>query len=120
MIHHLALPIAAMAVAAVQPATAQSVPTRVNSQQLNAICAENSAVCMTYILGAVDNAVSTSMRAGAGLLICFPPGINNTQIMQAALQRLRARPRTENANAASLVVASLVLAYPCARQLGRK
>jgi len=116
MIHHLALPIAAMAVAAVQPAIAQSVPTRVNSQQLTAICAENSDACMTYILGAVDNAVSTSSRAGAGLLIF---GINNTQIMQAALQRLRARPRTENANAASLVVASLQLAYPCARQPGR-
>jgi len=120
MTYHIALPIAAVTLAFAQPALSQPVPTRVNSQQLAAICAENVPACMTYILGAVDKAVSTSRLAGGGPLICFPAGINNTQIMQAALQRLRARPRTENANAASLVVASLQLAYPCAPQPGRK
>lgn len=115
MPYHLTIPTAAIALAAAQPAAAQSVPTRVNSQQLTAICAENAAACMTYILGAVDNAVSTSSRAGAGPLICFPRGATNTQIMQAAVQRLRIRPPTENANAASVVVASLQLTYPCAR-----
>lgn len=92
------------------PAAAQTVPTRVTSGALAALCAQNSGACLTYILGVIDGAV---LLSGERALFCLPAGLSNEQVADTAVRYVRSRPPQENANGASVVLTGLAATYPC-------
>jgi hypothetical protein len=97
------------------PAQAQPVryPTRVTAKALSAVCSENNAACLTYVLGVVDAYVATTIASFGQSHLCFPPQVSNQQIANVAIAYLHAHPEQQDANAATAVILGIQAAYPC-------
>jgi hypothetical protein len=96
-------------------APAVQYPTRVSVRQLNAVCSENGAACLTYVLGVVDAYVTTSIANFGRPKLCIPAQLNNQQIVNTAVAYLRAHPGAPDVNAAIPVILGVQAAYPCAQ-----
>ncbi|MDB5692391.1 MAG: Rap1a immunity protein [Alphaproteobacteria bacterium] len=90
-------------------------PTRVSVKQLTAVCGENGAACLTYVLGVVDSYVTTSIANFGRPHVCVPPQVSNQQVANTAIAYLRAHPGAPDANAAIPVILGVQAAYPCAQ-----
>ena len=98
------------------PGATQAVPARVTARMLSRVCAENKAACLTYVLGAIDGVVATSMVRGGKHPLCLPANVTNEQLAEATMRHLAAHPETAGANAAVVVVEGLLGAYPCPKR----
>jgi len=107
---------ALIAAAASGPLAAQAMPTRVTAKALSAVCAENRAACLTYVLGAIDGVVATSMVGSGRQPLCLPRQGSNDQLAQTVFRYLKAHPEQGNANGATIVVVALLEAHPCPRR----
>ncbi|MEA3001696.1 MAG: Rap1a immunity protein [Sphingomonadales bacterium] len=96
-------------------APAVQYPMRVSVRQLNAVCNENGAACLTYVLGVVDSYVTTSIANFGRPKLCIPVQVNNQQIVNTAVAYLRAHPGAQDVNAAIPVILGVQAAYPCAQ-----
>lgn len=92
---------------------APPVPTRVSTKMLTAICAENPAACLTYVMSAIDTTQNAAAAAGVRVNYCIPAAVRNDQISDAVLRYLRAHAELANENAASAVLTALRDSFPC-------
>lgn len=75
--------------------------------------------CYGYAAGALDGwLVAQATKPGAPRVICVPADAKITmrQIGLIALQYLKAHPASLHENAENLVLASMILAFPCREQ----
>jgi hypothetical protein len=88
-------------------------PIRASARALTAICAENQGACLTYVMGAIDAYVGTSVVNFGRAYICIPPQVTNQQITNIAIAYLRAHPEMQDVNAALVVIQGVSVSYPC-------
>ena len=115
------LMMSATPVLAQPPATlAQSQVTRpaprVTGRSLLAICTENRAACLTYVVGAIDGVVMAATLVAGRSPLCLPSDATNLQLTDAVIRYMRAHPEDADASGAAVVAAGLIGAYPCPRQ----
>jgi hypothetical protein len=96
-----------------QQAPSPVVPTRVTAGTLTNLCGQDRSACLTYILGATDALASSLVAAGRPQVFCIPAGTTNEQVSDAVQNYLRAHPEDAGSNAALVILAGLVSAYPC-------
>ena len=109
---------ALMAAAAVQaqeqaPGPQPRVPTRVSAGTLSTLCEQDRVVCLGYILGAVDAIASSLVAAGRPQVFCIPAGVTNEQVSTAMQGYLRSHPEEGSSNAALVLLAGMMSAFPC-------
>ena len=105
--------VAAMLLVWAIPGFAQGLPTRVTARALDAICRENQAACLLYVMGAIDGVVAATIVGSGRNPLCIPGQVTNQQISHAAVRHIRAHPEEANSNAATVVIVALREAYPC-------
>ena len=93
--------------------TGTPMPVRATARSLLAICNENQGACLTYVMGAVDSYVGTSIVNFGRAYVCIPPQVTNQQIANVAVMFLRAHPEMQDTNAALVVVQGISASYPC-------
>ncbi|HET9428995.1 MAG TPA: Rap1a/Tai family immunity protein [Allosphingosinicella sp.] len=100
------------------PAQSQGVrqTPRVTGRSLLAVCTENRAACLTYVMGAIDGVVMAATLVAGRNPLCLPADATNLQLTDAVIRYLRAHPEDADVSGAAVVVAGLVGAYPCPRQ----
>lgn len=89
---------------------------RVTGRSLLAVCNENRAACLTYVMGAIDGVVMAASLVAGRNPLCLPTDATNMQLTDAVMRYLRAHPEDSDASGAAVVVAGLIGAYPCPRQ----
>jgi hypothetical protein len=89
------------------------IPMRVSVTALNAVCNENAAACMTYVLGVVDGFVATTVSSFGRPYVCIPQQVSNQQLTNVAVAYLRAHP-TQHQDAGIAVIRAVQASYPCA------
>lgn len=99
--------------AAAPHVAAPRVPTRVTARALGAVCAENGAACLTYVMAVIDTTQNAAANAGVRVSYCIPAGFRNDQVADLALRYVRAHPELGSENGASVVVGSLRESFPC-------
>src|SRR3954469_23405605 len=90
-----------------------TVPTRLPAKGLGAICNQNDGACLTYVLGAIDAFVATSIINYGRTDLCFPAQVTNLQIAGVAIAYVRAHPEAQDRNAAVVVLQGLRASFPC-------
>ncbi|HEX4737885.1 MAG TPA: Rap1a/Tai family immunity protein [Allosphingosinicella sp.] len=98
------------------PAPAQSglaIPVRVTARALLGVCSENQGACLTYVLGAVDSYVASSVVNFGRPYLCFPPQVTNQQIANVAVAYMRAHPEAQDSNAGLVVIQGVATSFPC-------
>ena len=95
------------------PAPGLAMPVRVTARALLAICQENQGACLTYVLGAVDSYVASSVVNFGRPYLCFPPQVTNQQIANVAVAYMRAHPEAQDSNAGLVVIQGVATSYPC-------
>lgn len=88
-------------------------PVRATARALLGICNENQGACLTYVMGAVDAYVGTSIVNFGRAYVCIPPQVTNQQIANVAVAYLRTHPEMLDVNAALVVVQGVSASYPC-------
>jgi hypothetical protein len=105
---------AALPVAAAAPVTPR--PDRVTGRMLADLCQSNQALCLGYVVGAVDALVAAQATWNVPVNYCIPPTLTNQQIADITIHMLRVRPQLMEANAAAVVAVALTTTYPCKPQ----
>jgi hypothetical protein len=95
------------------PGGSIGMPVRMSVRTLIGICNENHGACLTYVLGAIDAFVATSVVNYGQTYLCFPPAVTNQQVANVAIAFLRAHPEAPDANAALVVLQGVRTAFPC-------
>lgn len=90
-----------------------TVPTRLTAKSLATICNQNEGACLTYVLGAIDAFVATSVVNYGRTDICFPAQVTNMQIANVAIAYVRAHPEVQDRNAALVVLQGVRVSFPC-------
>ena len=90
-----------------------TVPTRLTAKGLTTICSQNEGACLTYVLGAIDAFVATSVVNYGGTDLCFPAQVTNLQIATVAIAYVRAHPEAQDRNAALVVLQGVRVSFPC-------
>jgi hypothetical protein len=103
----------AVAAAAPVPTAAAPLPGRVTGRMLASLCESNQALCLGYVVGALDALLSAQATWNVPVNICVPATITNQQIADITVHALRLRPELMNANAAAVVAVALSAVYPC-------
>jgi hypothetical protein len=93
--------------------TGTPMPVRATARALLGICNENQGACLTYVMGAVDSYVGTSIVNFGRAYVCIPPQVTNQQIANVAVAYLRTHPQMLDVNAALVVVQGISASYPC-------
>lgn len=88
-------------------------PVRATARGLTAVCAENQGACLTYVMGAVDAYVGTTVVNFGRAYVCIPPQVTNQQIANVAVAFMRAHPEMQDMNAALVVIQGVSSSYPC-------
>jgi hypothetical protein len=97
-----------------QPAPSGTMmPVRATARALTAICNENQGACLTYVMGAIDSYVGTSLVNFGRSYVCIPPQVTNQQVTNVAVAFLRAHPEMQDTNAALVVIQGISVSYPC-------
>ena len=112
----MGLALAAAAASAAVPATAAPQPDRVNGRVLAGLCQSNQALCLGYVVGAVDALVAAEATWKVPVNFCLPASITNQQIADVTTHMLRVRPQLMDANGAAVVAVALTATYPCRSQ----
>ena len=95
------------------PLAPPRVPTRVSARALGAVCAENAAACLTYVMAVIDTTQNAAANAGVRVNYCIPAGFRNDQVADIALRYVRAHPELAGDNGAGVVVGALRESFPC-------
>ena len=90
-----------------------TVPTRLTAKGLAAVCNQNEGACLTYVLGAIDAFVATSIINYGRTDLCFPAQVTNLQIAGVAIAYVRAHPEAQDRNAAIVVLQGVRASFPC-------
>ena len=90
-----------------------TVPTRLTAKGLATICNQNEGACLTYVLGAIDAFVATSVVNYGRTDLCFPAQATNLQIAGVAIAYVRAHPEAQDRNAAMVVLQGVRASFPC-------
>jgi hypothetical protein len=90
-----------------------TVPTRLTAKGLGLICNQNEGACLTYVLGAIDAFVATSIVNYGRTDLCFPAQVTNMQIAGVAIAYVRAHPEAQDRNAAIVVLSGVRASFPC-------
>jgi hypothetical protein len=96
-----------------QQPTGTPMPVRATARNLTAICSENQAACLAYVVGAVDAYVGTSVVNFGRAYVCIPQQVTNQQIANVAVAFMRAHPELQDMNAALVVIQGVSTSYPC-------
>ena len=90
-----------------------TVPTRLTAKGLGTVCNQNEGACLTYVMGAIDAFVATSVINYGRTDLCFPAQVTNMQIASVAISYVRAHPEAQDRNAAIVVLQGLRASFPC-------
>lgn len=101
----------ATALAGINLASAQNSKTMLTGADFLAACSRPNPEWIGFCHGYVQ-AVVDGVRA-PGETFCAPPSVTRAEIVGAVVQHLTRAPDLQSLNAASVVFAVLVKAYPC-------
>ena len=92
--------------------TGNDILTECSADRSQATYYQNSAYCVAYVVGVVDDealyADFTQKR-----LYCLPAEVTSGQIKDVVVASLQRHPEKRHLSAASLVAAALIEAFPC-------
>jgi hypothetical protein len=74
----------------------------------------DSFACLSYIIGAVDQLLYVQYALGGNRIVCIPPNVPQGQVRDIVIKYLADKPEERHVRAASVVVAALSAAFPCA------
>lgn len=94
-------------------ATGIPMPVRATVRALLGICNADQGACLTYVMGALDSYVGTSIVNFGRTYVCIPQQVTNQQVANVAVAYLRAHPDMQDMNAALVVVQGVSASYPC-------
>lgn len=90
-----------------------TVPTRLTAKGLDTLCNQNQGACLTYVMGALDAFVATSIINYGRTDLCIPGPVTNMQIANVAISFVRVHPEAQERNAAVVVLQGLRASFPC-------